>query len=95
MTAHLAGAYIPAGGLAAYPLGKPFHGVSKRFDMRRQPARASTLFSAPSVEADWASTETGTEAIARTLGMWPARAGESWGELRARLLHALHGGHHG
>lgn len=97
MTARSSGAYIPAGGLVGRPLVKPFRALVKRLAARPQPPRASALFGAVSVPGGdaWEHSEAGTEALARTLGMWPARAGESWAEFRARLLYALHGGHHG
>ena len=35
--------------------------------------------------AAWATDEKATEAKARELGLWPARGGESWEELRGRI----------
>ncbi len=37
----------------------------------------------------WAGTEAGIEAIARELGMWPARPGEDWAMFRDRIRIAL------
>ena len=38
---------------------------------------------------DWKRSEQATEAKARELGMWPARAGESWNDLRRRIEERL------
>lgn len=40
---------------------------------------------AQKVEDAWWATERGTEMKARELGLWPARNGESWDGLRARI----------
>lgn len=36
--------------------------------------------------AEWWRTQSGIEAKARTVGMWPPRAGEDWHSLKARIL---------
>jgi len=41
--------------------------------------------------AAWWSSEKATEAKARELGMWPARAGESWNDFRGRIRARLGG----
>jgi hypothetical protein len=39
--------------------------------------------------ADWFKSNAGIEAKAKTLGLWPARRGESWTDLQARCLAAI------
>ena len=60
--------------------------------MRSEARRAAAA--PPSLDV---STEAGLEAMARSLGMWPARPGEDWGPYRQRVLAAARakGGGHG
>lgn len=43
----------------------------------------------------WWLTEQDTETMARELGMWPARAGESWDDLRGRMRAKIRDNGHG
>lgn len=44
----------------------------------------------PKVDARWRTDDGECERVARELGLWPARAKESWNDLRNRIAEALH-----
>jgi hypothetical protein len=41
------------------------------------------------IRINWGSSHVGIEAMARMVGMWPARGNESWADLRYRIEQRL------
>lgn len=57
------------------------------------PAYLDTILAdagAPKADSRWRTDDAECERMARNLGLWPARAKESWQELRGRIAEALH-----